>query len=42
MAGEIITRAAKLSGAQILPIDSEHSAIWQCLQGEPNRLNALF
>ena len=34
MAGEIITRAAKLSGAQILPIDSEHSAIWQCLQGE--------
>ena len=34
MAGEIITRAAKQSGAQILPIDSEHSAIWQCLNGE--------
>jgi 1-deoxy-D-xylulose-5-phosphate reductoisomerase len=34
MAGEIITREAKLSGAQILPIDSEHSAIWQCLNGE--------
>ena len=34
MAGEIITREAKLSGAQILPIDSEHSAIWQCLKGE--------
>ncbi len=34
MAGEIITREAKLSGAQILPIDSEHSAIWQCLRGE--------
>ena len=35
MAGEIITREAKLSGAKILPIDSEHSAIWQCLNGEP-------
>jgi 1-deoxy-D-xylulose-5-phosphate reductoisomerase len=35
MAGEIITREAKLSGAKIFPIDSEHSAIWQCLNGEP-------
>jgi 1-deoxy-D-xylulose-5-phosphate reductoisomerase len=34
MAGEIITYEAKKSGAQILPIDSEHSAIWQCLEGE--------
>jgi 1-deoxy-D-xylulose-5-phosphate reductoisomerase len=34
MAGEIITRAAKQNGAQLLPIDSEHSAIWQCLNGE--------
>ena len=34
MAGEIITRAVKESGAQLLPIDSEHSAIWQCLNGE--------
>ncbi len=34
MAGEIITDEAKRSGAQILPIDSEHSAIWQCLVGE--------
>ena len=34
MAGEIITSEAKLSGAQILPIDSEHSALWQCLNGE--------
>jgi len=34
MAGEIITNEAKLNGAQILPIDSEHSAIWQCLRGE--------
>ncbi|MBA7666481.1 1-deoxy-D-xylulose 5-phosphate reductoisomerase [subsurface metagenome] len=33
-AGEIITNEAKLSAARILPIDSEHSAIWQCLNGE--------
>lgn len=37
MAGEIITNEAKLSGAQILPIDSEHSAIWQCLSGEKQK-----
>jgi len=34
MAGEIITREANQNGAQILPVDSEHSAIWQCLTGE--------
>jgi len=34
MAGEIITGEASLNAAQILPIDSEHSAIWQCLEGE--------
>jgi len=37
MAGEIITSEAKLNDAQILPIDSEHSAIWQCLRGETQR-----
>ncbi|MDP2920071.1 MAG: 1-deoxy-D-xylulose-5-phosphate reductoisomerase [Dehalococcoidia bacterium] len=37
MAGEIITCEAELSDASILPIDSEHSAIWQCLTGEPER-----
>jgi 1-deoxy-D-xylulose-5-phosphate reductoisomerase len=34
MAGEIITEKTKVSSAKILPIDSEHSAIWQCLSGE--------
>ncbi len=34
MAGEIITGEARSHGAQILPVDSEHSAIWQCLEGE--------
>lgn len=37
MAGDIITRMAARHGASILPIDSEHSAIWQCLQGEAGR-----
>ena len=29
--GEIVTRLAKEKGVQIIPVDSEHSAIWQCL-----------
>ena len=33
-AGEVITTEAEKSGARILPVDSEHSAIWQCLSGE--------
>jgi 1-deoxy-D-xylulose-5-phosphate reductoisomerase len=33
-AGEIVTAAVMKNKARILPIDSEHSAIWQCLQGE--------
>ena len=42
MAGEIITSEVKLSGAQILPIDSEHSAIWQCLSGEKQKVAQLI
>lgn len=34
MAGHLVTRAAQRSGVPILPVDSEHSAIWQCLRGE--------
>jgi len=33
-AGKMLTREAKKSGARILPVDSEHSAIWQCLGSE--------
>ena len=36
-AGEIITAAAKKNKARILPVDSEHSAIWQCLNGEKQK-----
>jgi 1-deoxy-D-xylulose-5-phosphate reductoisomerase len=42
MAGEIVVREASLHQAQILPIDSEHSAIWQCLQGEQSKPQRLF
>jgi 1-deoxy-D-xylulose-5-phosphate reductoisomerase len=34
MAGHIITSEARKTGAELRPIDSEHSAIWQCLWGE--------
>lgn len=34
VAGELITRLAREKGASILPVDSEHSAIFQCLAGE--------
>ncbi|AII57522.1 1-deoxy-D-xylulose 5-phosphate reductoisomerase [Dehalococcoides mccartyi] len=33
-AGEIVTATARENKAKILPVDSEHSAIWQCLSGE--------
>jgi 1-deoxy-D-xylulose-5-phosphate reductoisomerase len=33
MAGGIVTEAARASGVVILPVDSEHNAIHQCLQG---------
>ena len=34
VAGELITALAKEKGIKILPVDSEHSAIFQCLEGE--------
>ena len=34
VAGELITRAAREAGVNIYPVDSEHSAIFQCLVGE--------
>ena len=34
MAGELMTRAAEKSGAEMLPVDSEHNALHQCLRGE--------
>jgi 1-deoxy-D-xylulose-5-phosphate reductoisomerase len=37
MAGPIITRLAMKRKAKLIPIDSEQSAIWQCLQGEEGK-----
>jgi len=34
MAGELVTKEVAKQGVQLIPIDSEHSAIFQCLQGE--------
>src|SRR6266404_4322314 len=34
IAGELMTRAAEKSGAELLPVDSEHNALHQCLRGE--------
>ena len=34
MAGELMKRAAQQSGAELLPVDSEHNALHQCLRGE--------
>jgi 1-deoxy-D-xylulose-5-phosphate reductoisomerase len=34
VAGELVTKAAREAGVNIYPVDSEHSAIFQCLAGE--------
>ena len=34
VAGDLITAEMKKTGANIFPVDSEHSAIWQCMVGE--------
>lgn len=36
-AGELVTQLAKEKNVKILPVDSEHSAIFQCLQGENSK-----
>lgn len=43
VAGEMIMRLAKESGVQILPVDSEHGAFFQCLRGEnPAEISKLL
>ncbi|MEK7832547.1 MAG: 1-deoxy-D-xylulose-5-phosphate reductoisomerase [Acidobacteriota bacterium] len=37
VAGELMTQAAERSGAELLPVDSEHNALHQCLRGEKRR-----
>jgi 1-deoxy-D-xylulose-5-phosphate reductoisomerase len=43
VAGQLITDLCKEYGAEIIPVDSEHSAIFQCLAGEQNtHINKLI
>jgi len=44
MAGEVVTRAARKSGSKILPVDSEHCAIFQCLAGstKPSEIHKIL
>ncbi len=40
--GELVMETARRTGAKILPADSEHNAVFQCLQGQPqNSLDSL-
>ena len=42
MAGPLLKAAEAKHGGVILPVDSEPSAIWQCLQGEDNHIRRLM
>ena len=43
VAGELITKLARENGVAILPIDSEHGAIFQCLVGEiQNKIEKIY
>lgn len=42
MAGQALKSAEATHGGVILPVDSEPSAIWQCLQGEDNHIRRLM
>jgi len=42
MAGEVITSAAARKGVKLLPVDSEHNAIFQCLDGHRGGADEVF
>ena len=42
MAGDILTGLARERGVEILPVDSEPNAIWQCLKGEDSEISRLI
>lgn len=42
MAGQLITNLTRQGHGIILPVDSEPSAIWQCLQGETEPINRII
>ena len=42
MGGELLTRAADSHDIELLPVDSEPNAIWQCLRGEQEEVSRLI
>lgn len=42
MAGEAVTQAAQHHGVKILPVDSEHNAIFQCLDGRASEVRRII
>src|SRR3569833_2588933 len=42
MAGEIVMNEARQHGVRVLAVDSEHSAIFQCLDGKPSESVRIF
>jgi len=42
VAGELVMGLAQECGVRVLPVDSEHSAIFQCLTGEPNAIEKIY
>src|SRR5213596_3983960 len=42
MAGEIVMRKARDNSLQVLPVDSEHNAIFQCLDGRPSEVRRII
>src|SRR4051794_20249547 len=42
MAGELVSEAARIGGGEIVPIDSEHSAVLQCVTGRDDGLARLI
>ena len=42
VAGELVNALAKENGVKILPVDSEHSAIFQCLVGEESAIEKIY
>jgi 1-deoxy-D-xylulose-5-phosphate reductoisomerase len=41
-AGSIMIRAAEAAGARLLPVDSEHNAVFQCYEPEPGRVSRII
>src|SRR5881275_2981913 len=42
MAGEIVMREARENGVHVLPVDSEHNAIFQCLDGRSSEIRRII